>query len=183
MQGGSTALESTQRLLRCEGDEKRRDGEEGEEGVRGEITAAGRRGVEWKADTKRGRERDGGREGGRRAVVRWSLRTMAAATIMRQVGVRAAFSTSALSVLSSMKLAAEMKAPVSSLAEIGAMRGSTIEATTTTRAAEIIRRARGETRRAFGAGAGKGETFEGVTIHEPEPWQQNLANGVMAAMW
>ena len=50
-----------QRQLRCEGDEKRRDGEEGEEGVRGEITAAGRRGVEWKADTKRGT--DGGKEG------------------------------------------------------------------------------------------------------------------------
>ena len=38
-------------------------------------------------------------------------------------------------------------------------------------------------RRMFGAGAGKGETFEGVTIHEPEPWQQNLANAVMAGMW
>lgn len=37
-------------------------------------------------------------------------------------------------------------------------------------------------RRAFGAGT-KGSTYEGVTIHEPEAWQTNLANGVTALMW
>lgn len=37
-------------------------------------------------------------------------------------------------------------------------------------------------RRAFGAGT-KGTTYEGVTIHEPEAWQTNLANGVTALMW
>ena len=36
-------------------------------------------------------------------------------------------------------------------------------------------------KRSYGAGAG--ETFEGVTIHEPEPWQLRLANGVSALMW
>ena len=36
-------------------------------------------------------------------------------------------------------------------------------------------------KRSYGSGAG--ETFEGVTIHEPEAWQLRLANGVSALMW
>ena len=39
----------------------------------------------------------------------------------------------------------------------------------------------GVPKRSYGSGAG--ETFEGVTIHEPEAWQLRLANGVSALMW
>ena len=55
--------------------------------------------------------------------------------------------------------------------------GAALRATAATTASRRV----GVPKRSYGSGAG--DTFEGVTIHEPEAWQMGLANGVSALMW
>eukprot|EP00212_Chloropicon_laureae_P009513 CAMPEP_0197490498 /NCGR_PEP_ID=MMETSP1311-20131121/5034_1 /TAXON_ID=464262 /ORGANISM="Genus nov. species nov., Strain RCC856" /LENGTH=115 /DNA_ID=CAMNT_0043035025 /DNA_START=38 /DNA_END=385 /DNA_ORIENTATION=+ len=39
------------------------------------------------------------------------------------------------------------------------------------------------TTRSFAAGGGKGETFEGLTVHEASTWHKVLAQGFGGVMW